>query len=139
MCAICSVAVLRDWVGPSTHGSRFPNSKVDHNRKPLDSDRNPRNSTLPLRYDCEIICVWISVSCARAVLSGTMAVSVLMSRSQTTLKIKHNSEVFWSATYTTVNVVESIRETGYLNEKTSKKKDSPQFYPFQQLHYTSFK
>ena len=41
--------------------------------------------------------------------------SVHTSKSQTTLKITQNSGVFRPGAYTTVNVIESLRETGHLN------------------------
>ena len=60
------------------------------------------------------------MSCARAVLEwnngyGRRSVNVHKSKSQTTLKITHNSEMFWPRAYTTVNVIEGLGETGYLN------------------------
>ena len=53
-----------------------------------------------------------------------MAMGVHMYKSQTTRKIKHNSDVFWPGTYTTVNVIESLRETGYLYKVNNDNKES---------------
>ena len=91
----------------------IPQSRLDHNRNPLDSNQNRKNSTLPLRYHDEIRSVWITVSCARAILSGTLARND--GRSVCTcpgLKPLSRSRKSLS---TTVNVCERLRKAGYLN------------------------
>ena len=104
---------------------KTPNQKKNHSTATKTTGTQHWRSTTRMRQDNISVDHCVLRSCCFEWNNGCgwQSVNVHMSKSRTTLKITHNSEVFWPRTYTTVNVIETLRETVYLYAVPGAKND----------------